>query len=69
MNLDLAEKIVALLGEYPVSEIAVQTEKGPWQTRRRNLAPPKKLRGSVTKSGCFPRQWWVSFTTLSRRCF
>ncbi len=26
MNLDLAEKIVALLGQYPVSEIAVETE-------------------------------------------
>ncbi len=26
MNLDLAEKIVALLGEYPVSEISVETE-------------------------------------------
>ena len=26
MNLDLAEKIVALLGEYPVSEISIETE-------------------------------------------
>lgn len=28
MNLELAEKIVVLLGEYPVSEITVETQEG-----------------------------------------
>lgn len=34
MNLELVEQIVVLLGEYPVSEIAVESERGRVHVRR-----------------------------------